>query len=237
MTGQASPVLVFFCGQHVASNDPLQGPHGLMRSLLSQLVLVLVQNCWLEDGAGIDVPGDGPSSSVGGSQGGDYFGSDHTGGSMGMGTYGVEEDGSMLLTLPDLCQLFHMLLGLIPRETFIFCIVDGISYYDREAWREDYELVLGWFGEIVVDPRLGGLFKVLLTSPTISMPLSNGFKLIPHQKVSLRSQRGNGSGYGIGRASGRGYGYRHPGSFDGASRAGAGAMGFGQDIHMSQYGN
>ena len=145
------------------------------------------------------------------------------------------EAGGVLLSLADLCRLFHRLLGLIPRETFIFCIVDGISYYQRDCWREDYELVLGLFGQIVTDPRLGGLFKVLLTSPTISMPLSND--LINHQRVSLRSHRGSGHGHGIGRPSGRRYGYQHPGLFDGASQVGGGRMGFGQNVAISQYGH
>lgn len=238
LTGQASPVMVFFCGQHVASNDPLQGPQGLVRSLLSQLVLLLVQNCWLEDGAGIGLPFDVPLSPAGSRRGNDYVYSgaghesdDYFGGdNMGMGTEGVEEDGNILLTLSDLCRLFHSLLGLIPRETFIFCIVDGISSYQREVWRKDYELVLGLFGKIIMDARLSGLFKVLLTSPTISLPLPND--LIPHKKVSLRNERGSGYGSGIGRSFGHGYGY-HPGVFDGSARVGR--MGFGQNVPMSQY--
>jgi hypothetical protein len=35
-----SITLHFFCGQHVASNDELQGPRGLIRSLLSQLLSI-----------------------------------------------------------------------------------------------------------------------------------------------------------------------------------------------------
>jgi hypothetical protein len=35
-----SITLHFFCGQHVASNDDLQGPRGLIRSLLSQLLQI-----------------------------------------------------------------------------------------------------------------------------------------------------------------------------------------------------
>jgi hypothetical protein len=36
--------LHFFCGQHVASIDDLKGPRGLIRSLLAQLVLAILQN-------------------------------------------------------------------------------------------------------------------------------------------------------------------------------------------------
>jgi hypothetical protein len=37
---ETSITLYFFCGQHVASNDDLQGPRGLIRSLLSQFLQI-----------------------------------------------------------------------------------------------------------------------------------------------------------------------------------------------------
>ncbi|KAF8852565.1 hypothetical protein BDZ45DRAFT_678257, partial [Acephala macrosclerotiorum] len=36
---QSTVVLHFFCGQHVTFDDPLRGPHGLLRSLICQLLL------------------------------------------------------------------------------------------------------------------------------------------------------------------------------------------------------
>lgn len=36
---QSTIVLHFFCGQHVTFDDPLRGPHGLLRSLICQLLL------------------------------------------------------------------------------------------------------------------------------------------------------------------------------------------------------
>jgi len=37
-------ILHFFCGQHLASNDPLKGPAGLIRSLVTQLLDALIEN-------------------------------------------------------------------------------------------------------------------------------------------------------------------------------------------------
>lgn len=49
-TDSLNTTLFFFCGQHVTEYDPLGGPQGLMRSLLAQLILTLVENN-LEQGA------------------------------------------------------------------------------------------------------------------------------------------------------------------------------------------
>lgn len=37
-------ILHFFCGQHLASNDPLKGPAGLIRSFIKQLLEALIEN-------------------------------------------------------------------------------------------------------------------------------------------------------------------------------------------------
>lgn len=42
-------ILVFFCAKHVAKHDPLRGPQGMMRSLLAQLVLGMLQRGWVEE--------------------------------------------------------------------------------------------------------------------------------------------------------------------------------------------
>jgi len=42
-------VLVFFCGRHVAGEDPLRGPQGMVRSLLAQLVFSMLQKGWVEE--------------------------------------------------------------------------------------------------------------------------------------------------------------------------------------------
>lgn len=47
-------VLHFFCGQHFASNSRLQGPKGLITSLLAQLIHALLDN-WPEYHSGIEI--------------------------------------------------------------------------------------------------------------------------------------------------------------------------------------
>ncbi|KAK0622613.1 hypothetical protein B0T14DRAFT_150650 [Immersiella caudata] len=174
MQRQKNPVLVFFCGQHASSDDVdgLGGPQGLVRSLVSQLVLLLVQNGWMREGQEVPV---GMSASVG-ADGMDWSG-------RGWEGQQGEEPG---VTLGDLCEVLCWLLGLVPTGVSVFCLVDGISYYEREFWREDYAIVMGMFGKAMQDVRLGGFFKVLMTSPTASQGLPEG---IPHERVSLRGPR------------------------------------------------
>ncbi|KAM7201200.1 hypothetical protein V8F20_004946 [Naviculisporaceae sp. PSN 640] len=180
-----TPVLVFFCGRHVGGdpNDDLEGPQGLVRGLLSQLVLLLVQNGWMGDAENIALPISLSASPT--ATAGDELYSEET----------------TILGVPDLCQLFHSLLGLIPMNTAIFCIVDGMTYYARENWRGDYDLVLAMFGDIVTDSNLGCLFKVLLTSPTNRMNVPTD--LLPHQKIALRGARVGSSRHGLGAGLGR----------------------------------
>ncbi|KAH8884333.1 hypothetical protein GQ53DRAFT_399321 [Thozetella sp. PMI_491] len=149
--------LSFFCGQHVGSNDDLQGPPGLMRSLVSSLILSLVQKGFITDLAPLRFSNPPPDFQH--------------------------------LSLSDVCRLFHCLLRLVPPDMPVYCFVDGVSYYEREIWRDEYDLMMDCFSNIIADKTPGIIFKLLLTSPTMSRWLPN---LEPHQRVSLRNSRARG---------------------------------------------
>jgi hypothetical protein len=152
-------VLAFFCGQHSTSTDDLVGPQGLMRSLVTVLVLSLVQNEYISDSAPIYFSA---------------FGGD------------LEE-----LSFQDTCQLFYRLIERVPKEVGVYCVVDGISYYERPAWKGDYDLMMECFGGIIANKATAAVFKLLLTSPTMSRWLPN--LLTPDQRVSLRNSRTRGA--------------------------------------------
>ncbi|CAN8098924.1 unnamed protein product [Discula destructiva] len=140
-TQVAKTTLFFFCGQHVTENDPLGGPQGLMRSLLAQLILTLVQRNWVLHSAPIRLL--------------------HK---QGFGAQELEE-----FALQDACQLFHQLLASVPSGSTVFVVIDGISFFEhRENWRRDFDLVVGCLARITNDEALGTLFKLLFTSPTTS---------------------------------------------------------------------
>ncbi|KAE9373805.1 hypothetical protein N431DRAFT_407513 [Stipitochalara longipes BDJ] len=91
------------------------------------------------------------------------------------------------LSFKDICQLFFHLVELVPKEIPVYCVVDGISFYEREGWREDYDIMMECFGSLIANNAVATAFKLLLTSPTVSRWLSD---LMPsHQKISLRNKR------------------------------------------------
>jgi hypothetical protein len=42
----------------------------------------------------------------------------------------------------ELCKVFAKLVSQLPEEILIFCVIDGLSYYDDEERREDAEKLL-----------------------------------------------------------------------------------------------
>jgi len=138
-------VLVFFCGRNLDGDDPQLGPSRLIRSLLAQLVLLLLQNRWMEDGAVIMRPS--------------YL-------------QGKDVDLDQLST-EDVCQLFHSLLRAVPANMSLVCIVDGISLYEKEVWQGDYDMVMRAFRLVTEDSSLAAPLKLVMTSATSSRFLSS----------------------------------------------------------------
>jgi hypothetical protein len=93
------------------------------------------------------------------------------------------------LSFKDTCQIFYHLVELVPKEISVYCVVDGISYYERQGWKQDYDLMMECFGSIIANKAFAAVFKLLLTSPTVSRWLPD---LMPHQRVSLRNLRMRG---------------------------------------------
>jgi hypothetical protein len=153
-SGPTNIILTFFCGQHLASDDHLQGPQGLMRVLVVSLILSLIQNWAISDSMPLQLPN----------------------------LRGKVEG----LLLKDICELFHHVLRLVPEKMSVYCLLDGVSYYERDAWRDDFSIMMICFGNIIDDETLSTCFKLLLTSPTRSRWLAN---LMPHQRVSLRGPK------------------------------------------------
>ncbi len=50
----------------------------------------------------------------------------------------------------------------------LFCIIDGVSLFEKEQWRAQIELVVWKLREMVADPTLNVVLKSLMTSPGIS---------------------------------------------------------------------
>lgn len=149
-----SATLTYFCGQHLAPEDDLWGPEGMLRSLMSQLILHLVNRGWVSDNLSTSAT---PS----------WF-----------------WEAINRLDLEDLCRLFQWLLSLVLEWVDVVCILDGVSYYEAQQWRNDYYVVLDCFNAVIRDRYLRRHFKLLLTSPTTNRQLP---PQIMHERVSVRS--------------------------------------------------
>lgn len=125
---RAATCVQFFCGLHTSWNDPLSGPTGLIRSLISQLLPIQTFDLSFVDSRS-------------------YLDQIHA------------------RELGHLCDLFQRLLHQIPIYTVVFCIIDGVSLYERSEWVEDTCFVVQRLREITESPALNATFKLLLTSP------------------------------------------------------------------------
>lgn len=67
-----------------------------------------------------------------------------------------------------LCHLLEdQVLGL-PPNFVLFCIIDGISFFESVEWRNDACLVMNTISRLASNSQKGTIFKVLVTSPVAS---------------------------------------------------------------------
>jgi hypothetical protein len=153
VTLRSGILLHFFCGQHVMPHDPLRGPHGLMRSLITQLLL--------------DPETQEPNL--------DFIDSQQI------------YDDLVQHRLSAFCYVFQQLVRQFPKGTIIYCIIDGISEYERrlEGSKENLCFVVEELQQIVYSQSLGQTFKLMMTSANKSTEVIH--QVTREQHVSLRA--------------------------------------------------
>ena len=87
------------------------------------------------------------------------------------------------LTLPggdlqflDICHLFVQLAKALPTGTILFCIIDGISYYEDYDRRDECMKVLSMLTDLTRDIVDGPLIKLLVTAPLRAHHVQNLFE-------------------------------------------------------------
>jgi len=75
--------------------------------------------------------------------------------------------------LRALCHIFVHLIQQVPPGIQVFCIVDGISWYEQPLWLTELRFVAAMFEYLAkqIDPDWSGVLKVLMTSPGKSMEI------------------------------------------------------------------
>ena len=167
---QPAIALHYFCGLHIASNSPLCGPTGLIRSLLMQLLLVSKT---------IDVDGK-------------PFNIDHTIFNLDFIDSRFYREDLESHNIAALCHSFTMLVEQLPLDVFVFCIIDGINLYERSEWLDGLVLIVNSLNQIAQNARLQPIFKLLMTSARTSRYVQQHIE--PQQRVHIREGRGNGKG-------------------------------------------
>ena len=162
--------LHYFCGLHVASNSPLYGPAGLIRSLLMQLLLV--SKVIHVDGKLLNI--------------------DHTMFNLNFIDNRLYREDLESHNIAALCHTFKLLIDQLPMDITVFCIIDSINLYERPEWLDDLVQIVNCLNQITQDTRLQPTFKLLMTSARTSRYVQQHIE--PQQRVRIRQGRGDGKG-------------------------------------------
>ncbi|KAI6272658.1 hypothetical protein MCOR27_008257 [Pyricularia oryzae] len=168
--------LFFACGQHSSTEDELSGPQGIMRSFISQLLVSNIR--WTASAAD-----ESRTPDLGFLQERRSIWPEICKQSLGRvdATRSINKDGGNATREPNhknknrperdrlqtLLHLFEELVDQIPQASTVYCIIDGISYYEN-PWQEDLLLLVKTLAEICDDQRSGlngPRLKILMTSP------------------------------------------------------------------------
>lgn len=66
--------------------------------------------------------------------------------------------------LPTLCDAFVQLTRQLLEHQDIFCLLDGICFYESDLWGKDLAMIVDCINQLTSEPAKGS-FRVLMTSP------------------------------------------------------------------------
>ncbi|KAI0184136.1 hypothetical protein EV127DRAFT_505527 [Xylaria flabelliformis] len=132
-------ILYFFCSENMMSENGLPGPQKIMRSLLAQLLAYLSQQS-------------------------DSLSNRHSLSLAFMESQRWQEQ-LRSLNLATLCDTFWNLIQQM-RPITMLCVIDGLSLYEKEEWRDDVLFLIGELEEMVRDAKLRPRLKILITYVT-----------------------------------------------------------------------
>ncbi|KAK4187375.1 hypothetical protein QBC35DRAFT_234990 [Podospora australis] len=89
------------------------------------------------------------------------------------------------MPLEYLCDLFKLVVGQVPTSYTVYCIIDDISWLEREDWIEDYWGIMTMLQHLVKGDFSDARFKVLLTSPGRSKWLRGERDVGDHRKIMV----------------------------------------------------
>jgi len=90
--------------------------------------------------------------------------------------------------LRDLCYIFGMLVGQLRLDIPVYCIIDGIDWYEQFEWRVDLEFVVHELQKLVKDQKLQAVFKLLMASSYQNRYLGQSLSISSMQCVFLQPE-------------------------------------------------
>ncbi|EFW98949.1 hypothetical protein CMQ_4801 [Grosmannia clavigera kw1407] len=79
-------------------------------------------------------------------------------------------------SLDQLRALFAWLVRMLPADITLFCVIDGISFYERDEYEEPLLELLGDILGLTAEKDLNAVLKVLVTSPWPTAVVRMGFE-------------------------------------------------------------
>lgn len=95
------------------------------------------------------------------------------------------------LNIRALCDCFAKLVKQLPARTVLFCIIDGVSFFETALWANDTAKVIGDLRALAYDSDVGAIFKLLVTSPRRSKFVASIFE--PETRLTVGDTRRHGS--------------------------------------------
>lgn len=89
-------------------------------------------------------------------------------------------------SVEQLCDLFCRILMQFQSNSTIYCIIDGICWFERQEMLEDLFKAVQSIHAMVDDPGKRGTLKVLLTSPFRSRHIAHSLDM--HRKITLQPE-------------------------------------------------
>ncbi|KAI8632709.1 hypothetical protein F5Y19DRAFT_471878 [Xylariaceae sp. FL1651] len=135
-------VIYFFCGRNLNTDaeDELAGPNGMLRSLITQLLLGFTP----------------PSPDLSGISSHEFL----------LDCY--KQDFSAL------CEVLKLLIEQIAPGATLYCLLDGVSWYEQKHWARELRYLVGLFKHMTMRPG-GPCLKVFMTSPSRSTDIRDLF--------------------------------------------------------------
>ncbi|KAK3987004.1 hypothetical protein QBC44DRAFT_352083 [Cladorrhinum sp. PSN332] len=137
--------LVYFCGMHT---DRRADAYTGGRAIIQSFICQLL--CQVEDANDLDIT--------------------HS-----LADQGFDETLIRIGDVEELCCVFAWLVGRLPSGVVVFCLLDGIVYYERNELEQDMAVVLVTLLRVSDESNTRAAVKVLLTSPSRTVSIRQPF--------------------------------------------------------------